>query len=129
MHKTVGQHKKENGELQKQVEELRQLVGERDAEVRDLAYKDPPDQIFRSQHTEQRTRQLLGSEPLQAILGVICQKNNYNNKGSILTTYRRLTARILLQHYNNLKQQNKKERRRQRKTLQERLYYRRKQER
>ena len=33
MHKTVEQHKKQNGELQKQVEELRQLVGERHAEV------------------------------------------------------------------------------------------------
>ena len=84
MHKTVEQHKKQNGELQKQVEELRQLVGERDAEVRDLAYKDLlPDQILRAQHalqalqdhlTEQHMRQLLGSEPLQAILGVICQK-------------------------------------------------------
>ena len=30
MHKTIEQHKKQNGELQTQVEELRQLVGERD---------------------------------------------------------------------------------------------------
>ena len=52
--------------------------------VRDLAYKDLlPDQILQAQHalqavqdhlTEQHMRQLLGSEPLQAILGVICQK-------------------------------------------------------
>ena len=52
--------------------------------MRDLAYKDLlPDQILRAQHaqqtlqdhlTEQHMRQLLGSEPLQAILGVICQK-------------------------------------------------------
>ena len=57
---------------------------ERDAEVQDLAYKDLlPDQILRAQHalqalqdhlTEQHMRQLLGTEPLQAILGVICQK-------------------------------------------------------
>ena len=57
---------------------------ERDAEVQDLAYKDLlPDQLLRAQHalqalqdhlTEQHTRQLLGSEALQAILGVICQK-------------------------------------------------------
>ena len=85
MHKTVERHRKQNGELQKQVEELRQLVGERDAEVQDLAYKDLlPDQILRAQHALQALqdylieqhmrRQLLGSEPLQAILGVICQK-------------------------------------------------------
>ena len=84
MHKTFEQYKKHNGELQKQVGELRQLVGERDAEVRDSAYKDlRPGQILRAQHalqalqdhlTEQHMRQLLGSEPLQAILGAICQK-------------------------------------------------------
>ena len=47
MHKTVEQYKKQNVELQRQVEDLQQLVGERDAEVRDLAYKDLlPDQIL-----------------------------------------------------------------------------------
>ena len=101
MHKTVEQCKKQNVELQRQVEDLQLLVGERDAEVRDLAYKDLlPDQILRAQHalqalqdhlTEQHVRQLLGSEPLQAILGVICQKEllqqqkQHNNKP---TTYR-----------------------------------------
>ena len=84
MHKTVEQYKKQNVELQRQVEDLQLLVGERDAEVRDLAYKDLlPDQILRAQHalqalqdhlTEQHMRQLLGAEPLQAILGVICKK-------------------------------------------------------
>ena len=63
---------------------------ERDAEVRDLAYKDLlPDHILRAQHarqalqdhlTEQHMRQLLGSEPLQAILGVICQKELLQQK-------------------------------------------------
>ena len=81
MHKTVEQYKKQNVELQRQVEDLQLLVGERDAEVRDLAYKDLlPDQILRAQHalqalqdhlTEQHMRQLSGTEPLQAILGVI----------------------------------------------------------
>ena len=84
MHKTVEQHKKQNVELQRQVEDLQLLVGERDAGVLDLAYKDLlPDQILRAQHaiqalqdhlTEQHMRQLLGTEPLQAILGVICKK-------------------------------------------------------
>ena len=84
MHKTVEQCKKQNVELQRQVEDLQLLVGERDAEVRDLAYKDLlPGQNLRAQHalqalqdhlTEQHMRQLLGTEPLQAILGVICQK-------------------------------------------------------
>ena len=86
MHKTVEQYKKQNIELQRQVEDLQLSVGERerDAEVRDLAYKDLlPDQILRAQHalqalqdhlTEQHMRQLLGTEPLQAILGVICEK-------------------------------------------------------
>ena len=40
MHKTVEQYKKQNVELQRQVDDLQQLVGERDIEVRDLAYKD-----------------------------------------------------------------------------------------
>ena len=98
MHKTVEQYKKQNVELQRQVEDLQLLVGERDAEVRDLAYKDPlPDQILRAQHalqalqdhlTERHMRQLLGSESLQAILGVICkqeplqqqQKEQHNTK-------------------------------------------------
>ena len=72
------------------LKKLRQLVGERDAEVRNLAYKDLlPDQILRAQHalqalqdhlTEQHMRQLLGSEPLQAILGVICQKDLLHQK-------------------------------------------------
>ena len=84
MHKTVEQYKRQSIELQRQVEDLQLLVGERDAEVRDLAYKDLlPDQILRAQHalqalqdhlTEQHMRQLLGTEPLQAILGVICKK-------------------------------------------------------
>ena len=81
MHKTVEQYKKQNTELQRQVDDLRQLVGERDEEVRDLAYKDLlPDQILRAQYalqalqdhlTEQHMRQLLGAEPLQAILGAM----------------------------------------------------------
>ena len=68
----------------RQVDDLQQLVGERDIEVRDLAYKDLlPGQILRAQHalralqdhlTEQHMRQLLGSEPLQAILGAISQE-------------------------------------------------------
>ena len=37
MHKTVEQYKKQNVELRRQVNDLQQLVGERDAEVRDLA--------------------------------------------------------------------------------------------
>ena len=87
MHKTVEQYKKQNVELQQQVDELRQLVGERDIEVRDLAYKDLlPGQILRAQHalqalqdhlTEQHMRQLLGNEPLQAILGAISKKEEY----------------------------------------------------
>ena len=71
MHKTVEQYKKQNVELQRQVDDLQQLVGERDAKVRDQAYKDLlPDQILRAQHalqalqhhlTEQHLlRQLLG---------------------------------------------------------------------
>ena len=88
MHKTVEKYKKQNVELQQQVDELRQLVGERDTEVRDLAYKDPlPGQILRAQHalqalqdhlTEQHMRQLLGSEPLQAILGAISEKKEHD---------------------------------------------------
>ena len=88
MHKTVEQYKKQNVELQQQVEELRQLVGERDIEVRDLAYKDLlPGQILRAQHalqalqdhlTEQHMRQLLGNEPLQAILGAISKQEEYD---------------------------------------------------
>ena len=88
MHKTVEQYKKQSVELQRQVEDLQLLVGERDAEVRDLAYKDLlPDQILRAQHalqalqdhlTEQHMRQLLGTEPLQAILGVINKKEEHN---------------------------------------------------
>ena len=64
------------------------MVGERDAEVRDLAYKDPLlDQILRAQHalqalqdhlTEQHMRQLLGTEPLQAILGAISKKEEHD---------------------------------------------------
>ena len=60
------------------------MVGERDIEVRDLAYKDLlPGQILRAQHalqalqdhlTEQNMRQLLGAEPLQAILGAMSEK-------------------------------------------------------
>ena len=52
--------------------------------MRDLAYKDLlPDQILRAQHalqalqdhlTEQHMRQLLGTEPLQAILGAMSEK-------------------------------------------------------
>ena len=89
-HKTVEQYKKQNVELQRQVEDLQLLVGERNAEVRDLAYKDLlPDQILRAQHalqalqdhlTEQHMRQLLGTGPLQAILGVIGKKEESNNK-------------------------------------------------
>ena len=89
MHKTVEQYKKQNTELQRQVDDLQLLVGERDAEVRDLAYKDLlPDQILRAQHalqalqdhlTEQHMRQLLGTEPLQAILGAMSEKEE-NNK-------------------------------------------------
>ena len=88
MHKTVEQHKKQNVELRQQVDELQQLVAERDTEVRDLAYKDLlPGQILRAQHalqalqdhlTEQHMRQLLGSEPLQAILRAICKKEDYD---------------------------------------------------
>ena len=88
MHKTVEQYKKQNVELQQQVDELQQLVAERDTEVRDLAYKDLlPGQILRAQHalqalqdhlTEQHMRQLLGTEPLQAILGAICEKEDYD---------------------------------------------------
>ena len=88
MHKTVEQYKKQNVELQQQVDELQQLVAERDTEVRDLPYKDLlPGQILRAQHalqalqdhlTEQHMRQLLGSEPLQAILGAICKKEDYD---------------------------------------------------
>ena len=84
MHKTVEQYKKQNVELRRQVDDLQQLVGERDAEVRDLAYKDLlPNQIVRAQHalqalqdhlTEQHMRQLLGAEPLQAILGAMSEK-------------------------------------------------------
>ena len=89
MHKTVEQYKKQNVELQRQVNGLQQLVGERDEEVRDLAYKNLlPDQILRPQHalqalqdhlTEQHMRQLLGAEPLQAILGAMNKKEE-NNK-------------------------------------------------
>ena len=60
----------------------------RDIEVRDLAYKDLlPGQILRAQHalqalqdhlTEQHMRQLLGAEPLQAILGAISKKEEYD---------------------------------------------------
>ena len=88
MHKTVEQYKKQNAELQRQVDDLQQLVGERDIEVRDLAYKDLlPGQILRAQHalqalqdhlTEQHMRQLLGAEPLQAILGAISKKEEYD---------------------------------------------------
>ena len=88
MHKTVEQYKKQNVELQRQVDDLQQLVGERDIEVRDLAYKDLlPGQILRAQHalqalqdhlTEQHMRQLLGAEPLQAILGAISKKEEYD---------------------------------------------------
>ena len=88
MHKTVEQYKKQNVALQQQVDELRQLVSERDTEVRDLAAKDLlPGQILRAQHalqalqdhlTEQHMRQLLGSEPLQTILGAICEKEDYD---------------------------------------------------
>ena len=89
-----------NGELQMQVEKLRHLVGERDAEVRDLAYKDLlPDQMLRAQHalqtlqdhlTEQQMRQLLGSDPPQAVLGVICQKSYYKRSSTrtIATAFR-----------------------------------------
>ena len=90
MRKTIEQHKKQNVELQRQVEDLQLLLGERDAEERDLAYKDLlPDQILRAQHalqalqdhlTEQHMPQLLGTEPLQAILGVIGKKEENNNK-------------------------------------------------
>ena len=88
MHKTIEQYKKQNVELQRQVDDLQQLVGERDAEVRDLAYKDLlPDQILRAQHalqalqdhlTEQHMRQLMGTEPLQAILGAISKKEEHD---------------------------------------------------
>ena len=88
MHKTVEQYKKQNVELQRRVDDLQQLVGERDAEVRDLAYKGVlPDQILRAQHalqalqdhlTEQHMRQLLGPEPLQAILGAISKKEEHD---------------------------------------------------
>ena len=88
MHKIVEKYKKQNVELQQQVDDLRQLVGERDIEVRDLAYKDLlPEQILRAQHalqalqdhlTEQQMRQLLGAEPLQAILGAISKKEEYD---------------------------------------------------
>ena len=88
MHKTVEKYKKQNVELQQQVDELRQLVGERDTEVRDLAYKDLlPGQILRAQHalqalqdhlTEHHIRQLLGTEPLQAIVGAISKKEEYD---------------------------------------------------
>ena len=88
MHKTVEQYKKQNVELQRQVDDLQQLVGERDIEVRDLAYKDLlPGQILRAQHalqalqdhlTQQHMRQLLGSEPLQALLGAISKKEEHN---------------------------------------------------
>ena len=64
------------------------MVGERDIEVRDLAYKDLlPGQILRAQHalqalqdhlTEQHMRQLRGNEPLQAILGAISKKEEYD---------------------------------------------------
>ena len=58
MRKTVEQYKKQNEELQKQVEDLQLLVGEREMQkyvvVRDLAYKDLlPDQILRAQHALQ----------------------------------------------------------------------------
>ena len=54
MHKTVEQYKKQNVALQQQVDELRQLVSERDTEVRDLAHKDLlPGQILRAQHALQ----------------------------------------------------------------------------
>ena len=86
MHKTVEQYKKQDVELQRQVDDLRQLVGERDEEVRDLAYKDLlPAQILRAQHalqalqdhlTEQHMRQLLGAEPLQTILGAMNKEEN-----------------------------------------------------
>ena len=47
MHKTVRAAQEANVELQRQVEDLQLLVGERDAEVRDLAYKDLlPDRFF-----------------------------------------------------------------------------------
>ena len=88
MHETVEQYEKQKVELQRQVDDLQQLVGERDAEVRGLAYKDVlPDQILRAQHalqalqdhlTEQHMRQLLGTEPLQAILGAISKKEKYD---------------------------------------------------
>ena len=88
MHKTVKGYKKQNKELQRQVDDLQLLVGERDAEVRDLACKDLlPDQILRAQHalqalqdhlTEQHMRQLLGTEPLQAILGAVSKKEENN---------------------------------------------------
>ena len=43
--------KSDRATTMKQVEELRQVLGERDAEVRDLAYKDLlPDQMLRAQH-------------------------------------------------------------------------------
>ena len=89
MHKTVEKYKKQDVELQQQVDELRQLVGERDIEVRDLAYKDLlPGQILRAQHalqalqdhlTEQHMRQLLGTEPLQAILGAINKEEEHKD--------------------------------------------------
>ena len=88
MHKTVEKYKKQNVELQRQVDDLQLLVGERDIEVRDLAYKDLlPGQILRAQHalqalqdhlTEQHMRQLLGSEPLQAILGAINKEEEHD---------------------------------------------------
>ena len=115
MHKTVEQHKKPNVELQRLVEDLQLLVGERDAEVRDLAYRDLlPDQILRAQHallalqdhlTEQHMRQLLGTEPLQAILAVIVKRSSTTTSP---TRFKWLIAWILLQHYNNRNRRRKK---------------------
>ena len=66
MHKTVEQYKKQHVELERQVEDLQLLAGERDAEA------------LQDHLTEQHMRQLLGTEPLQAILGAISKKEEHD---------------------------------------------------
>ena len=138
MHKSVKQYKKHNEELQKQVGELRQSVGERDAEVRDLAFNDLlPDQILRAQHalqalqdhlTEKHTRKLLGSEPLQALLGAICQKEQLQQWKK-----QRRDNHHYIQMIDSMDPiaalQPPEERRRKRRTLQKKQHYKREQQR
>ena len=112
---------------------------ERDAQVRDQAYKDLlPDQILRAHAlqalqdhlTEQRMRQLLGSEPLQAILVVICQKEQLQQRkqqNDNAYYIQMIDSMGPVQHYNNRKQQKNKEKTKEDTT--EKQHYRREQKR